>query len=138
MHEAESLPALTISSQAAGNAVMMGGGYFTPLDGFMNVADAISVAETMTLTAAACSFPVPVLCLVPDAPPSAMPSASRCAIRTWRASPVLAVMDLSRPSRGQRRADGADDRAGLRHADPEHPGVAAFNSQGRMPLSGQH
>ena len=28
--EAESLPSVVISSQAAGNAVMMGGGYFNP------------------------------------------------------------------------------------------------------------
>ncbi|HEB58010.1 MAG TPA: sulfate adenylyltransferase, partial [Gammaproteobacteria bacterium] len=39
--EAESLPSVVISSQAAGNAVMLGGGYFNPLKGFMNVADAM-------------------------------------------------------------------------------------------------
>ena len=44
--EAESLPSVVISSQAAGNAVMMGGGYFNPLKGFMNVADAMGAAET--------------------------------------------------------------------------------------------
>ncbi len=38
MREAETLPSAVISSQAAGNAVMMGGGYFTPLKGFMTVA----------------------------------------------------------------------------------------------------
>ncbi len=43
--EAEGLPSVIISSAAAGNAVMMGGGYFTPLTGYMNVADAVSVAE---------------------------------------------------------------------------------------------
>ena len=35
--EAEGLPSVIISSQAAGNAVMMAGGYFNPLKGFMNV-----------------------------------------------------------------------------------------------------
>ena len=45
-HDAESLPSLLIgSSQAAGNAVMMGAGYFSPLPGFMNVADAMGAAE---------------------------------------------------------------------------------------------
>jgi len=48
--EAEGLPSVVISSQAAGNAVMMGGGYFNPLKGFMNVADAMGAAETMTLS----------------------------------------------------------------------------------------
>jgi sulfate adenylyltransferase len=45
MQEAETLPSVVISSAAAGNAVMMGGGYFTPLSGFMNVADAMGCAE---------------------------------------------------------------------------------------------
>ena len=58
--EAETLTAITISSAAAGNAVMMGGGYFTPLTGYMNVADAVSVAETMKTTSGQ-FFPVPVL-----------------------------------------------------------------------------
>ena len=47
--EAETLPSVIISSQAAGNAVMMGGGYFSPLKGFMNVADAMGAAEKMIL-----------------------------------------------------------------------------------------
>ena len=42
--EAEKLPALVLNSAAAANAVMLGGGYFTPLGGYMNVADAMSVA----------------------------------------------------------------------------------------------
>jgi len=44
MQEAEGLPSVVISSAAAGNAVMMGGGYFTPLTGYMNVADAMGCA----------------------------------------------------------------------------------------------
>ena len=48
--EAEGLPSLVISSAAAGNAVMLACGYFNPLTGFMNVADAMSVAEGMKTT----------------------------------------------------------------------------------------
>ena len=62
-HEAESLPSVIISSQAAGNAVQMGAGYFSPLKGFMNVADAMGAAENMTLTDGS-FFPVPVMCLL--------------------------------------------------------------------------
>ena len=39
-----------MSSAAAANAVMMGAGYFTPLTGYMNRADALSVAESMRTT----------------------------------------------------------------------------------------
>ena len=64
--EAENMPSVVISSQAAGNAVMMGAGYFNPLKGFMNVADAMGAAESMTLTDGS-FFPVPVLCLLESA-----------------------------------------------------------------------
>jgi sulfate adenylyltransferase len=47
-HDAESLPSVVISSQAAGNAVMMGAGYFSPLPGFMSVADAMGAAEKLS------------------------------------------------------------------------------------------
>ena len=58
--EAEILPSLLLSSAAAGNAVMLGGGYFNPLPGFMSVADAMSVAEKMR-TASGLFWPVPIL-----------------------------------------------------------------------------
>ena len=43
--EAETLPSIVVSSAAAANAVMLGGGYFNPLTGYMNKADALSVAR---------------------------------------------------------------------------------------------
>ena len=38
---------LLFSSAAAANAVMLGGGYFNPLSGYMDLADLIGVAERM-------------------------------------------------------------------------------------------
>src|SRR5690606_20509469 len=64
-HEAESLPSMMLSSAAAANAVMMGSGYFNPLTGYMNLADALSVAEHMK-TASGLFWPVPVLNLTKD------------------------------------------------------------------------
>jgi len=58
--EAASLPKVLVSSAAAANAVMLGSGYFNPLTGYMNLADALSVAENMKTTAGV-FFPVPVL-----------------------------------------------------------------------------
>ena len=63
IHEAENPPSIIISSRAAGNAIMMGAGYFTPLTGYMNLADAISCTENMKTTDGRFS-PVPVLNLV--------------------------------------------------------------------------
>jgi len=135
MREAEDLPALTISSQAAGNAVMMGGGYFSPLPGFMNVADAVSVSETMRTTDGR-FFPVPILCLVEDA--GAIGDARRIALRdpNMEGKPVLAVMDV------EAIEEVSDEQMALMTErvygtmDMEHPGVAAFNSQGRVAVSG--
>ena len=45
--ETTDLPSMLLSSAAAANAVMLGAGYFTPLRGFMNKADALAVAEHM-------------------------------------------------------------------------------------------
>ena len=134
-HEAENLPSIMISSGAAGNAVMMGAGYFTPLTGFMNLADGISCAENMQTTDGR-FFPVPVLNLVQDA--SAIKGAKRIALRdpNVEGHPVIAIQDV------EAIEEVSDDEMKLmtdkvyRTQDPEHPGVAAFNSQGRFAISG--
>ena len=133
--EAESLPSVVISSQAAGNAVMMAGGYFNPLKGFMNVADAMGAAEKMTLTDGS-FFPVPVLCLLKNA--DAIGDAKRIALRDPNVdgNPVLAVMDV------ENIEQVSDDQMKVmtdkvyRTDDMEHPGVNAFNTQGRTAISG--
>jgi hypothetical protein len=68
MKEAEGLPSIVVCSAAAANAVMMAGGYFNPLTGYMNRADALSVAEKMETTSGL-FFPVPILNMVEDASP---------------------------------------------------------------------
>ena len=133
--EAESLPSVVISSQAAGNAVMLGGGYFNPLKGFMNVADAMGAAENMTLTNGS-FFPVPVMCLLEDV--SAIEGASRIALRdpNVEGNPVLAVMDVENIEEVSDAQMKTMTQKVYRTQDMEHPGVAAFNSQGRMAVSG--
>ncbi|MCB1791801.1 MAG: sulfate adenylyltransferase [Gammaproteobacteria bacterium] len=134
-HEAESMPSLLISSQAAGNAVMMGAGYFNPLTGFMNVADAMGAAEKMTLTDGS-FFPVPVMCLVEST--EAIGDAKRIALRdpNVEGNPVLAVMDIDKIEEVTDEQMQTMTEKVYRTTDPEHPGVAAFNSQGRIAVSG--
>jgi len=64
--EAETIPSIIVSSAAAANAVMLGGGYFNPLTGYMNVSDALSVAENMK-TIGGLFFPVPILNMIKNA-----------------------------------------------------------------------
>lgn len=135
MHEAESLPSVVVSSATAGNAVMLGGGYFSPLPGYMNVADAVSVAETMKTTDGL-FFPVPVLNLLPDV--SAIEGAKRIALRdpNVEGNPVIAVQDVEAIEEVSDAQIQLMTEKVYRTTDPEHPGVAAFNSQGRFAVSG--
>jgi sulfate adenylyltransferase len=135
MHDAESLPSVVISSQAAGNAVMMGGGYFSPLSGFMNLADAMGTCESMRMTDGI-FFPVPVMCLLENV--DAIRGAKRIALRdpNMEGNPVLAVMDVQSIEQVSDEQMAFMTQKVYRTSDPEHPGVKTFNSQGRLVLAG--
>ncbi|WPL15532.1 Sulfate adenylyltransferase [Thiorhodovibrio winogradskyi] len=134
-HEAESLPSVIVSSQTAGNAVMLGAGYFSPLEGFMNLADALSVAESMTMTDGR-FFPVPILCLLEST--DAIAGAERIALRdpNVEGHPVLAVMEVAAIEEVSDAQMALMTDKVYRTADPEHPGVKTFNTQGRLAVSG--
>ena len=133
--EAESLPSVVISSQAAANAVMMGGGYFNPLKGYMNVADAMGAAEKMILTDGS-FFPVPVLCLLENT--DTIGDAKRIALRdpNVEGNPVIAVMDVDAIEEVTDAQMKTMTEKVYRTTDMEHPGVQAFNTQGQIALSG--
>lgn len=134
-HEARSLPSILVSSAAAANAVMLGAGYFNPLTGYMNKAEALSVAKDMKLPSGL-FWPVPVLNLVQDA--GSIKAGSRIALKdpNVEGHPVIAVMDVTGVD------TFTDDELAViidkvyRTSDPKHPGVAALVAQGRVALSG--
>lgn len=134
-HEAESLPSMMLSSAAAANAVMMGSGYFNPLTGYMNLADALSVAEHMK-TASGLFWPVPVMNLTSDI--SAIKGQKRIALRdpNVEGTPILAVMDVAAIEEVSEEQMRFMTEKIYRTTDPKHPGVAAFNSAGRYAVSG--
>lgn len=132
--EAETLPSLLLNSAAAANAVMLGGGYFNPLTGYMNLADAMAVAESMTTTGGL-FFPVPVVNLTEEA---GVEAGSRIALRdpNVEGNPVLAVMDVEAVETvSDEQLDFMVEKV-FRTQDPNHPGVATFRSLGRTLLSG--
>ena len=133
--EAGSLPSLVLNSAAAANAVMLGGGYFTPLDGFMNLADATSVAETMH-TSSGLFWPVPVLNLATDI--RSIEGAGRIALRDPNVpgEPVLAVMDTAGIERIGNDELDTMTRAVFGTVDDGHPGVRVFRNLGRYCVSG--
>lgn len=135
LQEAESLPSLLLNSAAAANAVMLGAGYFNPLTGYMNLADALSVAASLHTTEGL-FWPVPVINLTKDI--SGISGASRIALRdpNTEGHPVIAVMDVAaieEVSPEQIQSMSADI---FGTQDPQHPGVATFNDLGNHLVSG--
>lgn len=134
--EAEGLASIVVSSATAANAVMMGGGYFNPLTGYMNKADALSVAKDMKTTSGL-FWPVPVLNLVKAA--GAIKAGDRIALKdpNVEGNPVLAVMDVKAVEEFS-DAEMAMMSKEIYRPRPEeaHPGVEAFNAQGKVCISG--
>ena len=60
LDSAKSMKKMTVNSAAAANLVMLGAGYFTPLEGFMGKNDVISVANNMRLESGL-FWPTPVV-----------------------------------------------------------------------------
>ena len=133
--EAEQLPSLLLSSAAAANAVMLGSGYFTPLDGYMGLEDLLSTALDMR-TADGLFWPVPIVNLQPQPGPAAV--GKKIALRDpgLPGHPVLAVQEVQEvqeASETQLR-EAAESVFGT--LDPAHPGVATFLSLGRFLVAG--
>jgi sulfate adenylyltransferase len=132
--EAQDLPSLLLNSAAAANAVMLGGGYFTPLSGYMNLADALSVAKDMK-TSTGLFWPVPIVNLTKQ---TGTKPGSRIALRDPNVdgNPVLAVMNVEAVE------DVSDAQIQFMAEkifgtlDAKHPGVEVFTQLGNTLLSG--
>ncbi|MDA8898663.1 sulfate adenylyltransferase [Porticoccaceae bacterium] len=135
LSEAESLPNLVLNSAAAANAVMLGAGYFNPLAGYMNLADAISVSEGLH-TKEGLFWPVPVLNLVEDI--QGIEGAQKIALRdpNTEGNPVMAVMTVDAIEAVTDAQITSMAEAIFGTTDPEHPGVATFTNLGRYVVSG--
>ena len=133
--EGEKLPSLLVSSATAANAVMFAGGYFNPLTGYMNLADALNVAQNMKTTSGQ-FFPVPILNLVKSS--ESIGSAGRIALRdpNVEGNPVIAIQQVDSIETVSDEQMALMTEKVYATSDPEHPGVAAFDAQGRVAISG--
>ena len=134
LSEAEQLPSLLLNSAAAANAVMLAGGYFNPLTGYMNLADALSVAVDMK-TSDGLFWPVPIVNLTDDATVAA---GTRIALRdpNIEGHPVLAVMNVDAVEEVSEQQLDTMAQHIFGTLDPQHPGVATFKSLGKRLVSG--
>lgn len=133
--EAEQLPSLLLNSAAAANAVMLGAGYFNPLNGYMNLADSLSVAESLH-TVDGLFWPVPVVNLTNDV--ASIGDAKRIALRdpNMEGNPVLAIMDIEAIEQVSDEQINSMAEQIFGTTDGNHPGVATFTSLGNTLLSG--
>jgi len=132
--EAATLPSVTISSAAAGNAVMLAGGYFTPLSGFMNKANALSVGKSMTTTDGL-FWPTPVLNLVSDID---LQAGQKIALKDPNidGNPVLAIQQVEAVETLTDAEKQTLAQQVFGTTDTEHPGIAEFVAQGNTIISG--
>jgi sulfate adenylyltransferase len=138
LKDAERLPSLVVSSIAATAAVMMGGGYFTPLTGYMHLADALSIADNIKLENGL-FWPVPFMNIVKsDQVTSTIKSAKRIALRDPNVDggPVLAIQNIEAIEKITEDQIVYITEKIFRTTDRNHPGVAAFTSQGDTVISG--
>ncbi len=135
LKRAETLPSLLLNSAAAANAVMLGAGYFNPLSGYMNLEDALSVAESMHTTAGL-FWPIPILNLTHAA--DGIKVGDEVALRDPNQAnhPVMAtlIVETVETVTVNQLETMAQHIFGT--FDPNHPGVATFLGLGNTLLSG--
>ena len=133
--EAETLHAINITSAAAANAVMLGSGYFNPLTGYMNLADALSTATNLTTTDGL-FFPVPVVNRINNI--EGISIGQRVALRDPNVDggPILAIMTIEGIDEANQDQIDLMTREVYGTEDKVHPGVAVFQDRGKYFLSG--
>ncbi len=136
--QAENLPYVLISSGAAASAVMLASGYFTPLNGYMNIDEATSVASQMQLPNGL-FWPVPIMNIVPnDQLTDAAKNADRITLRDPNVdgNPPLAIMEVSAIEQISQEQKQLIIQKTFGTTDSDHPGVPAFADAGDNALSG--
>ena len=132
----ENMPHLLLNSAAAANAVMLGAGYFTPLDGYMDKKNATSVSENM-VTSNGLFWPVPIINLSKNIDGINVGDEIALLDPNVEGNPVLAIQKVSAIEKlsSEEVESMADKIFGT--TDKEHPGVANFLSLGNNLISGK-
>ena len=132
----ENMPHLLLNSAAAANAVMLGAGYFTPLGGYMDKKNAISVSENM-ITSDGLFWPVPIINLSNNIDGINVGDEIALLDPNVEGNPVLAIQKVSAIEKlsSEEVESMADKIFGT--TDEKHPGVANFLSLGNNLISGK-
>lgn len=130
---AASLPKLYVSSRERGDLIMLGIGGFTPLDGFMNRADWLSVCNDLR-TAEGVFWPIPITLSATREFAQGLKPGQEIALFDPETDQVLAIMRVDE----QYAIDKTHEcKSVFRTADPEHPGVKMVLEQKDLNLAGR-
>ena len=138
LEEAEKIPSVVVSSAAAANAVMLGGGYFNPLNAYMNLVDVMAVAEGMQMPSGL-MWPTPVVNLLEgDALSKELKAAPKIALRdpNVEGNPVIAIQSVDKIEQMSAEQISKVCTQIYGTSSTEHPGVAAFVDAGDTLISG--
>ena len=126
---------LLLNSAAAANVVMLGAGYFTPLSGFMDKKNAISVANDM-LTTEGLFWPIPIMNLTEDMNNIKVGDKIALLDPNMKDNPVIAIQQVSAIESFSDDEIKAMAEKIFGTTDTNHPGVKNFLSLGNTLISG--
>ena len=125
-----------MNSAAAANAVMLAAGYFTPLEGYMNKKDALSVSENM-VTTNGLFWPVPIINLTKeDITGVSVGDEIALLDPNVEGNPVLAIQRIETIEKISDEDLSLMAKNIFGTNDIEHPGVKNFTSLGNTLISG--
>jgi len=129
---AKTLRRLPITSRETGDAIMMGIGGFTPLDGFMGQADWKGVCTDMKMTDGT-FWPIPVTVSVTDADAKGVKVGEEVTLVDEETGTDMAIMKVKDTYTIDKELECKEV---FRTDDPEHPGVAMVMGQKEVNLGG--
>ena len=134
--QSKKLHQLKLNSAAAANAVMLAAGYFTPLEGYMNKKDALSVSENM-VTTNGLFWPVPIINLTKeDITGVSVGDEIALLDPNVEGNPVLAIQRIETIEKISDEDLSLMAKNIFGTNDIEHPGVKNFTSLGNTLISG--
>ncbi len=135
LEQSKKIPQLLLNSAAAANTVMLGAGYFTPLRGFMDKKNAISVANKM-ITQEELFWPVPIMNLSKDIGSIKENDEIALLDPNLDGNPVMAtqIVESIEHLTDDELMNLAEKTFGT--TDVKHPGVSNFLNLGNILISG--
>ena len=135
LKSAAEMKKIKVTSAAAANLVMLGAGYFTPLDGFMNKDDLVSVANDMKLKNGL-FWPTPVVNLTNQKVDFKEGEEVALVDPNLDGDNILAIQKIDKIEKlDSKEIDNIIEKV-YGTKDSSHPGVQTFYEQGDKLLSG--